>query len=121
MTKTDQLLKKILLNLHNLGSIEASAVVSRDGLLISANLPEGVKAETFAAMAATMLGAAETATAELNKGLPKKMIVESKGGKLLCMGTGSRGLLIVMTTSDARLGLIMVELEKAGEKIKNII
>lgn len=121
MTKTKELLEKILSDLNSLGNIEASAVVSRDGLLIAANIPGGVLAETFAAMAATMLGAAETATTELNKGLPNRVIVESKNGRLVCMGTGSRGLLVVLTKSDTGLGLILVELEKAASLIKDII
>jgi predicted regulator of Ras-like GTPase activity (Roadblock/LC7/MglB family) len=121
LTQTNELLKEILSNLNNLGNIEASAVVSRDGLLINSNIPGGVKAETFAAMAATMLGAAETATAELNKGLPNRVIIESKNGKLVCMGSGPKALLVVLTKSDTGLGLILVELEKASSRIKDII
>ncbi|NIA03410.1 MAG: roadblock/LC7 domain-containing protein [Nitrospirae bacterium] len=121
LTKTNELLEEILSNLNNGGNIEASAVVSRDGLLINANIPEGVKADTFAAMAATMLGAAETATLELDKGLPNRVIVESKNGRLVCMGSGPRGLLVILSKSDTSLGLILVELEKAASLIKDII
>jgi predicted regulator of Ras-like GTPase activity (Roadblock/LC7/MglB family) len=121
LTRTNELLEKILSDLNNLGNIEASAIISRDGLLIKGNIPEGVKAETFAAMAATMLGAAETATSELDKGLPNRVIVESENGKLVCMGTGPKGLLIILTKSDTGLGLILVELEKAASLIKDII
>lgn len=114
-------MQEILSDLKNLGGIEASAIASRDGLLMNSDMPEGVIAETFAAMSATMLGAAETAAMELNKGLPSRVIVESKNGKLICMGAGHKALLVVMAEADAGLGLILVELEKAVMKIKEII
>ncbi|MCL7413318.1 MAG: roadblock/LC7 domain-containing protein [ANME-2 cluster archaeon] len=121
MTTTTEMLREILANLTYFGSIEACAIASRDGLLMSSNMPEGEVGETFAAMSATMLGAAETAASELNKGVPSRVIVESKTGKLICMGAGPKALLVAMTDQDAGLGLILVELDKAVDKIKEII
>ena len=121
MNPTINVLKRLLTNLKSLGTIEASAIVSRDGILICSDMPEGVVAETFAAMSATMLGAAETATIELKKGLPGKVIVESKNSKLICMGAGPKALLIVMAEPEAGLGLILIELEKTVARIKEIM
>jgi predicted regulator of Ras-like GTPase activity (Roadblock/LC7/MglB family) len=121
LTTTTEMLQEILENLKNLGSIEACAIASRDGLLMSSDMPEGIMGETFAAMSATMLGAAETAASELNKGLPSRVIVESKSGKLICMGAGPKALLVAMTEHDTGLGLILLELDKAVASIKEII
>lgn len=121
MATTTEFLRKILSDLNNLGGIEACAIVSRDGLLMVSDMPKSVSAETFAAMSATMLGAAETATTELDKGLPSRVIVETKDSKLVCMGAGPKGLIVVLTEPIAGLGLILVELEKAVVKIKEII
>ncbi|HLB71629.1 MAG: roadblock/LC7 domain-containing protein [Candidatus Methanoperedens sp.] len=118
---TVEMLEKILNDLKNIGGIEASAVASRDGLLIYSTVSGKLHAETFAAMSATMLGAAETATAELGKGIPERIIVESKDGKIITMGAGSKALLVVMTEPDAGLGLILIELAKASEKIKQVL
>ncbi|MDF1558029.1 MAG: roadblock/LC7 domain-containing protein [ANME-2 cluster archaeon] len=120
-TTTTEMLQEILIELKNLGSIEACVIASRDGLLMSSEMPQGVVDETFAAMSATMLGAAETATSELNKGLPNRVIVESKNAKLICMGAGPKALLVATTDSDAGLGLILLEFEKAVARIKEII
>jgi len=107
--------------LKNLGGIEACAIVSRDGLLMSSDMPDGIMGETFAAMSAIMLGAAETATTELDKGLPSRITVESQNGKLICMGAGSKALLVVMAKPDTGLGLILVEVEKIAAKIKELM
>ncbi len=121
MTNTTNILQEIVTDLKNLGGIEACAIASRDGLLMSSDMPDGIIGETFAAMSATMLGAAETATTELDKGLPSRIIVESENGKLVCMGAGPKALLVVMTNPDAGLGLILVEVEKTAAKIKEFI
>src|SRR3990170_1931522 len=118
---TTEILDKILKDLKNIGGIEASAVASRDGLLIYSDVSKKLHAETFAAMSATMVGAAETATTELGKGIPDRIIIESKNGKIIATGAGQKALLIVMTESDAGLGLILIEVGKAAEKIKEVL
>ncbi|UZE92339.1 MAG: roadblock/LC7 domain-containing protein [Methanosarcinales archaeon] len=115
------MLEKVLTDLRRTGDIEASAIVSRDGLLMASDIAEGIHAETFAAMSATMLGAAETAISELNKGIPDRVIVESKKGKVITTGAGPKALLVVMTPPEAGLGLILVEMEKAADKAKKLL
>lgn len=121
MALSMEALEKILSDLRKTGGIEACAVASRDGLLIRANMPKGYHAETFAAMSATMLGAAETAIIELKKGIPERVIVESNHGKLIAVGAGPKALLIIQTSHDAPLGLVLLEVEKAEEKVKTLL
>ena len=121
IASTNDMLNKILLNLKQVGGINASSIVSRDGLLIVSNMKNESHAETFAAMSATMLGAAESATIELGKGIPERVIVESDHGKLIAMGAGPKALLVILAKPDAGLGLILVELEKSVGKIKKIM
>ena len=121
MDSTVDTLEKILLDLKKVGGVEASAAATRDGLLLKAIMPTQQPAETFAAMSATMLGAAETATTELGKGLPERIIVESERGKMIATGAGPKALLILLTTPDAGLGLILMEMDKAAKKVKESI
>jgi len=100
--------------------VESSVIASRDGLLMVSQIQKGDD-ETFAAMSATMLGAAETASTELEQGVPDRVIVESNDGKLIAVGAGPKALVVVITPADAGLGLVLVELGKAAEKIKNIL
>lgn len=70
-------------------------------------------------MSATMSGAAGTATAELRKGIPNRIIVETGQGRLITIGARPKALLIV--TSDFVLGLILLRLEKAAEYLKELL
>ena len=118
---TSEMLGKVLVDLGKVGEIEASAIATRDGLLMSADMHTRGDPEMFVAMSATMLGAAETASSELNKGIPNRVIVESDDGKLICVGAGPKALLVVMTAPEAGLGLVLVEMVKAAEKIRKLI
>ena len=120
-SSTSEMLGKVLADLGKIGDVEASAVATRDGLLMNADMHNMGDAETFVAMSATMLGAAETAATELNKGIPNRVIVEADDGKLICMGAGPKALLVVMTAPEAGLGLVLVEMVKATEKIGKLI
>ncbi|MCD1294480.1 distant relative of homeotic protein bithoraxoid [Methanocella sp. CWC-04] len=114
-------LDKVLNDLRGSGDIKALAIVSRDGLLITSNMPGDVHAETFAIMAATMLGAAETATLEMNQGVPDRLIVETDESKLVIMGAGERAMLVLIAGSRAGLGSIIVEMDNAIAKIRDIL
>jgi predicted regulator of Ras-like GTPase activity (Roadblock/LC7/MglB family) len=120
-TSTIEMIEVILKEIKKIGGIEAAAIASRDGLLILSTLPEQRHAERFVAMSATMIGAAETASTELGMGIPDKIIIESKNGKIIGTGAGPKALLIVMTRPDASLGLVLTEMIKASEKIKHVL
>ncbi|HEY9245708.1 MAG TPA: roadblock/LC7 domain-containing protein [Candidatus Methanoperedens sp.] len=115
------LVDKILADLKQVGGVEACAAATRDGLLIRALMQQEQFAESFAAMSATMLGAAETATTELGKGVPNRVIVESDHGRLIAVGAGPKALLMVLVNSTAGLGLILLELDKTANKLKEVL
>lgn len=121
MATTKEMFEKVLNDLRATGDIEASAIVSKDGLLMVSNISTGVHADTFAAMAATMLGAAETAVTELEKGKVDRVIAESKEIKIIISGASENTLLVLMARPSAALGLILVEMDKAVKKISRIM
>jgi predicted regulator of Ras-like GTPase activity (Roadblock/LC7/MglB family) len=121
MTDTIELIDKVLTDLKKAGGVEACAAVSRDGLLIRSSLQKEQFAESFAAMSATMLGAAETASTELGKGVPNRVIVESSEGRLIAVGAGHKALLVVIVSHDAGLGLILLELDKAAISLEELL
>jgi predicted regulator of Ras-like GTPase activity (Roadblock/LC7/MglB family) len=118
---TMEMIEVILKEISKAGGIEAAAIARRDGLLIFSTLSEQRLSERFVAMSATMMGAAETAATELGMGIPDKIIIESKNGKIIGTGAGTKALLFVMTRPDASLGLVLIETKKGSEKIKQVL
>lgn len=113
-----EMIDKVMNELNTTKGIEVAAVLSRDGLLISSTLTRNI--DTFAAMSATMFGAAEIAGKELGKGNLNRIIVETKFGKLIAAGAGTKALLVVMARNDSTLGQILLEVSRASEKIKEV-
>lgn len=116
-----EMLEGILKEINKTGQIDESAIASRSGLLICSTLPEKQHVETLVAMSATMFGAAEIAATELGLDLLDRIVIESKNGKLIGTGAGPKALLLVMTKPDINLGLVLVEIQKASEKIKQVL
>jgi len=115
-----ELLREILMELNRSAGVYASALVSRDGLLVASVMPEDVDAEAFAAMTATMLGAAETAFSELKRGVAERVIVEGSRAKIVAMGAGKDLILVSMSEPTATLGLILHQMGKSVEKVKKV-
>lgn len=114
-------LNDLLKNLHDQNEIEASAVVSRDGLIITAKMSNGLDADTFAAMTATMMGAAETAITEIDKGNISQVIVESNKAKIVCLGAGERALLVLTTPISTQIERIRDSVISTKDKIISLL
>ena len=112
-------LNRTLSDLHTDSSVEASAIVSRNGILVTSNAPGD--ARTFAAMAATVLGAAEITAEGLDREVPKRMIVESRHGRLIIMGAGRKMLLVTLIKPDTNLGMLLMQLDRTVEEIVEIV
>jgi len=122
MAKTKQeRLEEVLQDLDRMSNIEGSAIVSRDGLVIVSHLPTRVVRESFSAMSATMLGAGETAMMELARDPPERVMVETKTTRMVVIGASPETLLVVLGRYNVNLGLLFIQMQKAVEKIKEIM
>ncbi|MBU2561177.1 MAG: roadblock/LC7 domain-containing protein [Nanoarchaeota archaeon] len=116
-TKKERL-GEILKKLRSSGDIEGAAVVTRDGLLIASELAGSIDGDILAAMTATMTGAAETAIAELKKGDPERIIVESPKAKVISIGAGGTAILVCVVNPNAKLGLVLLDMKKAAASVE---
>jgi predicted regulator of Ras-like GTPase activity (Roadblock/LC7/MglB family) len=98
----------------------ASAVVSRDGLVIAADVPEGVSMETFGIMCATLLGAASTANSELRVGTPLHVVVESEDAKMIVVGAGRKALIVTVIGKKSDANVALKKLDEIADTLKMI-
>lgn len=102
--------------LRSAGSL-ASAIISRDGLIIAADLPRDVSKETFSIMCAAIMGAGLTATLELKKSAPRRIILESPDLRVVILTATKKAIVVVALPPDGGLG----ELEEALPEIVGMI
>ncbi len=96
----------------------ATALVSRDGLVLYADVPAGVYTETFAIMCATILGAAATANTELNRSPPEKIVIEGNDSKTIIVGSGKKALLVAVVDQSVDTTKVLGEVTKVAELVK---
>lgn len=113
-------LKPALRGLRQSCGVIASAIISRDGLVIAADMPDGISVDTFAIMSATLLGAASTANSELRVGMPTSVVVESEDARLLIVGAGRKALVVAVLPKKADTALAVSKLTEIAETIKTM-
>jgi predicted regulator of Ras-like GTPase activity (Roadblock/LC7/MglB family) len=94
--------------------IEASAVVSVDGLIMASALPVEVEEDRVSAMSAAMLSLGERG------GLTQVYIKGSKGFIVLT-SVGSEAVLTALARQDGKLGLIFLEMRRAAEDLVKLV
>ncbi|OGS52476.1 MAG: hypothetical protein A3K75_01330 [Euryarchaeota archaeon RBG_13_61_15] len=92
-------IEEILDEIRSVPSVYEATVVSRSGMHIAGDAPRGVHLETFVAMSAILLGAAETATAELKDKL-LHVSIDLTRSKMVLVSAGSRALLVVTASNE---------------------
>ena len=101
--------------------IVGSAAVSTDGFIIASLLPSEVDEELVSGMAAALLGVGERIATELMGGSMEQTYVRGRLGYVLLNAIGPDALLIVLTTPDAKLGLVFLDVKRrVGELVKII-
>lgn len=103
------------------GDIEACAVVSVDGLMMASNFPAGLEEDRVGAMAASLLGMSERASKELDRGALQQIFVRGQGGNVVIMAAGPEGVLVVLCSQNAKLGLIFLDMQRAAQELAKII
>lgn len=101
--------------------IEASAIVRTDGLVMASALPKDADEGLIAAMSAALLNIGNRAVAELARGEMDKVIVSGSKGDIILRGVGSEAVLSAITKSGANLGLLLVEMKRAGDRIVDVL
>lgn len=101
--------------------IEASAVVSVDGLIMASALPADVEEDRVSAMSAAMLSLGERIAAELGRGALEQVYIRGDTGYVLVTAVGQEAVLTALAREGAKLGLIFLEMRRAAEHLSRIV
>src|SRR5574343_1303593 len=112
------LLNSILSELNgSTADIEASAVLSTDGLMIASVLPAGMDEDRVGAMSAAMLSLGDRTAQELARGTLEQVLIKGAKGYVLMTYAGAESVLTVLAKPNAKLGLIFLDVKRAAASI----
>lgn len=119
--RAERLVERLQELQRNTPDVEASALVSVDGLTIASALPSGVEEDRVSAMSAAMLSLGERIAGELGRGGLDQVYVKGANGYILLSAVGTEAVLTVMARSTAKLGLVFLEMRRAAEDLERML
>jgi len=121
MSRLDSL-NRVLKNLQSESpGVEASALISEDGLMIASALPQDLDETRVGGMSATLLNLGTRAATELRRGTVREVIVRGELGCAVMISAGRGAVLLVLATESTPLGLIFFDMREALKAIKDIL
>lgn len=121
MSRTDQMVHRLRNMQAASPEIEASAVVSVDGLIMASALPQDVEEDRVSAMSAAMLSLGERIAVELGRGNLEQVFIRGGHGYVILSAIGEEAVLTALAREDAKLGLIFLEMRRAAEDLARVV
>lgn len=101
--------------------VEASAVVSTDGLTMASALPHNVEEDRVSAMSAAMLSLGERIATELGRGKLDQVYIKGQSGYVILMSIATEAVLTVLARDQAKLGLLFLDMRRATEDLAKLL
>ncbi len=120
-TRTEQMITRLRNLQAGTADIEASAVVSVDGLIMASSLPAGIEEDRVSAMSAAMISLGERIAEELGRGLLDQVYIHGDNGYVVLMSIGEEAVLTALAHSNAKLGLIFLDMKRAAGDLSKLV
>jgi len=120
-SRTEQMVARLKDLQVSTPDIEASAVVSVDGLIIASALPPDVEEDRVSAMSAAMLSLGERIAGELGRGVLDQVYIRGANGYVILSAVGEEAVLTVLARKGAKLGLVFLDMRRAAEDLGRLI
>ena len=120
-SRSDQMVERLRNMQAAAPDIEASAVVSVDGLIMASALQQGVEEDRVSAMSAAMLSLGERISTELGRAGLEQVYIKGNAGSIVLTSIGEEAVLTALARQDAKLGMIFLEMRRAAEDIVKLV
>jgi predicted regulator of Ras-like GTPase activity (Roadblock/LC7/MglB family) len=120
-SRTEQIMARLRDLRVSTPDIEASAVVSVDGLIMASDLPGDVEEDRVSAMSAAMLSLGERIAGELGRGALDQVYIRGDNGYVILMSIGEEAVLTALARQDAKLGLVFLDMRRAASDLSRLV
>ncbi|MCG2727296.1 MAG: roadblock/LC7 domain-containing protein [Candidatus Methanoperedenaceae archaeon] len=105
---------------NSTADILSSALVTDDGLIMASTTSGEVNKETFAAYCAAAFKRVGETMEEHSSENIDTLLFESKNHRVVTVRVGEHALLVVLTGKNIQMGLILINMQKTAQKIKEL-
>lgn len=121
ISRTDKISERLRDLQASSPDVEASAVISVDGLTIASALPESIEGDRVAAMSAAMLSLGERISGELGRGILDQVYIRGENGFMILMAVGDEAVLTVLARKQAKLGLLFLDMRRVTQDLAELV
>ncbi len=121
ISRTDKMSERLKDLQASSPDVEASAVISVDGLTIASALPESIEGDRVAAMSAAMLSLGERISGELGRGILDQVYIRGENGFMILMAVGDEAVLTVLARKQAKLGLLFLDMRRVTQDLAELV
>ncbi len=98
--------------------LEAAALVSPEGIIISSLIPTNLNEEMMGTLSAAVLRLGSRIAQETEKSHSiEQLYVKGSKGYILISGVGNKAILVIMASHSAKLGIVFLEMKRAAEAL----
>lgn len=120
-TRTELMVERLLDLQASSDDVEASAVVSVDGLSMATALPVSVEEDRVSAMSAAMLSLGVRIASELGRDSLDQVYIRGENGFVVLMAVGTEAVLTVLARKEARLGLLFLDMRRTVTDLAELL
>jgi predicted regulator of Ras-like GTPase activity (Roadblock/LC7/MglB family) len=118
LDELNRILRKLL---SDTPGVEASALISEDGLMIASALSPTLEESRVAGMTATLLNLGARAAHELDRGVVQEVIVRGENGYAALLSAGRSALLLALTNQTSKLGLVFFDMRETIRALQSVL
>ena len=122
MSRVEELNRILRALLSGTPEIEAAAIVSDDGLAVASALPPQTEESRVAGLSALLLSLGTLVARELGREGLEQVLIRGTKEKCIVMVNASPGtFLIALTTQEAKLGVVSLDLKRAVAEVTKVL
>ncbi|MHB8605340.1 MAG: roadblock/LC7 domain-containing protein [Thermoplasmatota archaeon] len=121
MTEKEKRLQEALDKLAAQPGLHGALLISRDGFPLIGRSPRLPNPETFSAMSAALLGAAEASINEIGGGETRRVLIETRTDRLIAIGLTDELLLVVLGAASHPLEKAFAVVEAAATDLAKLV
>jgi len=112
-------MQRILAELNQVAGVKGSMVVTKDGVVVAESLGPDLQKEVVAAVSSHMIQVSERGLEDLGRGMFEQLALTSAHGRMVFVNLDV-GYLVVITKMEMKLGQVLIEVESAARKIRQL-
>ena len=106
-------------DLNRVSGVRGTMFITRDGMVVVADVDAGVDSDRIAAMAATLAVKTDDCLEKTDRGRLVQAMLNATEGKVF-LSDAEKGILVVVTDNDVNTGLVRLEMRAAADRLKKV-